>query len=128
MKKIEIELDQDKKKDNKSIENQIEISYDIHLKCSEKVISLLKKNNVTFQVWKLYELKDLQELKEENYGPLALEKTINVSIPEELYNKLDKLCTINNWDTDKKIIELLGESVFSAEIDESNGFKRVINF
>jgi len=87
---------------------------------------LLKENNVKFQVWKLHELKDLLELKEEDYEPL--EKEINVSIPKALYNDLDKLCKINNWDTDEKIIELLGEAVFSAEIDGPNGFKRVINF
>jgi len=115
-----------KNKDNESIENQIEISYDIHLKCSRKVIKLLKVNNVKFQVWKLHEIKELQELKEEDYEPL--EKTIAVSVPEELYNELNKLCKINNLDTDEKIIELLGEAVFSAEIDGPNGFKRVINF
>ena len=122
-KKIEIELDQDKKKDNKSIENQIEISYDIHLKCSEKTINLLKENNVKFQVWKLHELKEENYL---DYEPL--EKTTYISIPDALYIKLDKLCKINNWDTDKKIINILGEAVFSAEIDGPNGFKRVINF
>jgi len=125
-KKIEIELDQDKKKDNKSIENQIEISYDIHLKCSEKTINLLKENNVKFQVWENHELKDLQELNEEDHEPL--EKMIFVSIPEKLYNELDKLCKINNLNTDEKIINLLGESVFSAEISNENGFKRVFNF
>lgn len=125
-KKIEIELDQDKKKDNISIENQIEISYYIHLKCSEKAISLLKENNIKFQVWKNHELKECQELKEEDHEPL--EKMIFVSIPEKLYNELDKLCKINNLNTDEKIIELLGESVFSAEISDENGFKRVFNF
>ena len=113
-------------KDNESIENGIEISYDIHLKCSEKAINLLKENNIKFQVWKLHEIKELLELKEDDYEPL--EKAINVSIPEELYNELNKLCKINNWDTDEKIIEILGESVFSVEIDGPNGFKRVINF
>jgi len=108
-----IELAQEKKQ-------EFEISYDIHLKCSEKAIKLLKENNVKFQVWKLH------ELKEEEYGPL--EKTTNVSIPETLYNELDKLCKINNWNTDEKIIELLGESVFSAEISDENGFNQVHNF
>ena len=121
--KSELEVDQDKKKDNKSIETQIEIRYDIHLKCSEKAISLLKENNVKFQVWKLH------ELKEEDYGDYeSLEKTKYISIPEVLYTKLDKLCKINNWDVDEKIIGLLGEAVFSAEISEENGFKQVTNF
>lgn len=115
-----------KNKDNESIENQIEISYDIHLKCSEKAIKLLKENNVKFQVWKLHEIKEILELKEEDYEPL--EKTINVSIHEKLYNELDKLCKINNWDTNEKIIRILGDVIFSAEIDGPNGFKRVINF
>lgn len=110
----------------KSIENKIIINYKIFSDCSEKVVNFLKENNVKFQVWKRHELIELQELKEEDYEPL--EKAINVSIPEKLYNELDKLCKINNWETDKKIIELLGESVFSAEIDESNGFKHVDNF
>lgn len=110
----------------KSIENKISISYKIFSDCSEKVVNFFKENKVKFQVWKLHEIEELQESKEEDYEPL--EKTINVSIPEELYNKLDKLCKINNWDTDKKIITLLGDSVFSAEIDGPNGFKRVINF
>ena len=105
---------------DKSIKNKISISYKIFSDCSEKVINFLKENNTKFQVWKLH------ELKEEDYEPL--EKTIYVSLPEALYNQLDKLCKINNWNTDKKIIEILGESVFSAEIDGSNGFKRVINF
>jgi hypothetical protein len=113
-------------KDNESIENGIEISYDIHLKCSEKAINLLKENNIKFQVWKLHEIKELQELKEEDYEPL--EKTIAVSVPEELYNELDKLCKINAWDTNEKIIKLLRESVFSAEISDENGFKQVHNF
>ena len=125
-KKIEIELDHDKQKDNKSIENQIEITYDIHLKCSKKAIRLLKENNIKFQVWENHELKDLQELNEEDHEPL--EKMIFVSIPEKLYNELDKLCKINNLNTDEKIINLLGESVFSAEISNENGFKRVFNF
>ena len=121
--KSALEVDQDKKKDNKSIETQIEIRYDIHLKCSEKAISLLKENNVKFQVWKLH------ELKEEDYGDYEpLEKTIYVSIPEVLYNQLDKLCKINNWNTDKKIINILGEANFSAEISDENGFKQVTNF
>jgi hypothetical protein len=110
----------------KSIENKISISYKIFSDCSEKVVNFLKESNVKFQVWKLHEIEELLELKEEDYGPL--EKTINISIPKELYNDLDKLCKINNWDTDKKIIELLGASVFSAESDGPNGFKRVINF
>ena len=111
---------------DKSIENKISISYKIFSDCSEKAINFLKENNVKFQVWKLHEIKELLELKEEDYEPL--EKTINVSIPEDLYNDLDKLCKINNWDTDEKIIELLREAVFSAEIDGPNGFKRVMNF
>ena len=110
-------------KDNKTIEKQIEITYYIHLKASKKAINLLKENNVKFQVWKLH------ELKEEDYGDYEpLEKTIYISIPEVLYNKLDKLCKINNWDVDEKIINILGEAKFSAEIDRPNGFKRVINF
>lgn len=105
---------------DKSIESKISISYKIFSDCSEKVINFFKENNVKFQVWKLH------ELKEEDYEPL--EKTVSVSIPEELYNELDKLCKINAWDTDKKIIELLGESVYSAEISDENGFKQVHNF
>ena len=104
----------------KSIENRIDISYKILLDRSKKVINYLKENNIKFQAWKLH------ELKEEDYEPL--EKEIYVSIPEALYNELNKLCKINNWDTDKKIIELLGESVFSAEISDENGFKHVDNF
>jgi len=104
----------------KSIKNKISISYKIFSDCSEKIINFLKENNIKFQVWKLHELEG------EDYKPL--EKTINVSIPEELYNELDKLCKINNWDTDEKIINILGEAKFSAEIDGPDGFKRVINF
>ena len=111
---------------DKSIENKISVSYKIFSDCSEKAINYLKENNIKFQVWKLHEIEELQELKEEDYEPL--EKATNVSIPEELYNELNKLCKINNWDTDKKIIEILGESVFSAEISDENGFKHVDNF
>ena len=105
---------------NKSIENKISIRYKIFSDCSEKTINFLKENNVKFQVWKLH------ELIEEDYE--LLEETVNVSIPEELYNELDKLCKINNLDPDKKIIELLGASVFSAEISDENGSKHVDNF
>ena len=55
-------------------------------------------------------------------------KMRNISIPAKLYNDLNELCKINNLDTDKKIIELLGESVFSAEISDENGFKHISNF
>ena len=110
-------------KDNKTIEKQIEITYYIHLKASKKAINLLKENNVKFQVWKLH------ELKEEDYGDYEpLEKTIYISIPEVLYDKLDKLCKINNWAVDEKIIQILEESVFSAETSDENGFKQVTNF
>ena len=105
---------------DKSIKNKISTSYKIFSDCSEKVINFLKENNTKFQVWRLH------ELKEEDYEPL--EKTIYVSIPEALYNQLDKLCKINNWDTDKKIINILGEANFSAEISDENGFKQISNF
>ena len=111
---------------DKKIENEISISYKILSDCSKKLINFLKENNIKFQAWKLHEIKDLQELKEEDYE--SFKKEINISIPEKLYNELNKLCKINNLDTDEKIINILGDSVFSAEISDENGFKQVDNF
>jgi len=56
------------------------------------------------------------------------EETITISIPKELYNKVEALCKINNLDTNDKIIDILGTTVLSAEIDEEAGHKHVFNF
>ena len=50
-----------------------------------------------------------------------------ISIPKKLYQDLQFLCNINNWDTNKKIINILQVSVESADILDGE-FKQVINF
>jgi len=113
-------------------ENQIDkmfkISYMVHIERKEfpkDVIELLKKNNVKFGVWELYNQKEeLENISEENNK----EETITIYIPKELYNKVEELCKINNLDTNDKIINILGDAVFSAEIDYEDGHKHVFNF
>jgi hypothetical protein len=51
-----------------------------------------------------------------------------IEIPKEVYRKLDFLCSINKWDTDKHIITILKREIHSAEILDENGKKQVINF
>ncbi len=55
-------------------------------------------------------------------------ETIKIEIPIDISQGIDNLCKINNWDTIKKIIDILDTAVFSAEILDHNGFKQVINF
>ena len=112
-------------------ENQIDkmfkISYMVHIERKEypkDAIELLKKNNVKFGIWKLFNQKEeLENIPEENNK----EETITISIPKELYNKVEELCKINNLDTNDKIINILGDAVFSAEIDYEKGYKHVLN-
>lgn len=52
-----------------------------------------------------------------------------ISIPQNLYEQLDELCKMNDWDTRKKIISMFKSEIISAEIIETkNGQKHVINF
>lgn len=113
--------------ENTQNDEKFEMSYLIHIEKKEfpqKMIDLLKKNNVKFGVWKLYNLKAEYDIPEENNE----EETITISIPKELYNKAEELCKINNLETNDKIINILGTAVFSAEIDEEDGSKHVFNF
>jgi len=74
------------KKDNKTTEGEIKIRYDIHLKCSEKALKLLKENNIKFQVWKLHELDD------DDYDPY--EESPLIEVESEIYQKLKKLSEV----------------------------------
>ena len=106
--------------------NQKVVKFDlvkeIRTEYNQAILNWLKDNHYNYNVWEIKDLSPYQT-KEENH-----EKTHFIAIPDNLYNDLDKLCRINNWDTDKKIIELLKDDVFSAEIVNRNGFKQVINF
>lgn len=65
-----------------------------------------------------YEVKNMSnEVKE----------LMKIEIPRKVYQDLQFLCKINNWDTDKKIVKILEVSVESAEILDGE-FKQVINF
>lgn len=54
-------------------------------------------------------------------------EVIEINIPKKLYKDLQNLCSINNWDTNKKIINILQVSVESVDILDGE-FKQVINF
>ena len=115
--------------ENNQNDEMFDLSYIIHIEKKQfpkKIIELLKRNNVKFGVWKLYNQK--AEYEDETPEKNNTEETITISIPKDLYLDLDKLCKINNVDTNKKIISILGKAVFSAEIDNENGFKHVGNF
>jgi len=56
-----------------------------------------------------------------------VKELMKIEIPRKVYQDLQFLCKINNWDTDKKIVRILEVSVESAEILDGE-FKQVINF
>ena len=109
-----------------SEDNQKVVKYDlveeIHVKSDPEILKWLKDNNYAY---KIHEIKDLvpYQTKEEIDEKISL-----IEIPKELYRDLENLCKINNWDTDEKILNILEDAVFSAEIEDRNGFKSVINF
>lgn len=56
-----------------------------------------------------------------------VKELMKIEIPRKVYQDLQFLCKINNWDTDKKIVKVLEVSVESAEILDGE-FKQVVNF
>lgn len=107
--------------ENNQIDEKFETLFEIHTKGYPKeIIGFMKERNISFKAWKIHDFKqDQQEIDEE----LPL-----IAIPKKLYKDLEDLCKINNLNTDDKIIEILGNMVFSAEISEEDGHKHVFNF
>lgn len=106
----------------KDREEQYDLIKEIHVKYDQKIVEFLRESNYRY---KICEYKDFSpyQTKED-----IEEEILSIEITKDLYEDLDKLCKINNWDTNEKIISILGSAVFSADIESKNGFKHVENF
>lgn len=95
---------------------------EIITKYDPEILKWLKDNHYKYKVCEIKDTTKYQTEEEIN------EELPLIAIPKEIYRDLDDLCKINNWDVDKKIIGILRNAVFSAEIHDKDGFKQVINF
>jgi len=76
-----------KKKDNKTIESKIRISYKIFSDCSKKLINFLKDNKIKFQTWQLKELAEPDDLE-------PSEESAFVEVEPEIYQRVKKLSEV----------------------------------
>jgi len=98
------------------LEESIQIIIDC---CSDDIINKLKKQEIPFTLWRNLTIKE-NDLDEKNKNFLSL--------PKNLYIKIEKLCETNNYDPQRKIVSILESAVRDAEIINEDGFPRVINF
>ncbi|MHA1195772.1 MAG: hypothetical protein ACTSRH_04455 [Promethearchaeota archaeon] len=104
------------------VKNKLEhkIVKKIQIEYSPEIVKALKQGDIPFEIWKIIDLDE--ELRDKNVD------NVLISIPRKIYNDLDKLCKIANWNTEKKIVSILEEAVLSAELTDVNGFPHVDNF
>jgi len=91
-----------KKKDNKTIESKIRISYKIFSDCSKKLINFLKDNKIKFQTWQLKELAELDDLE-------PSEESAFVEVEPEIYQRVKKLSEVTGIPVETIVSSELGD-------------------